>query len=186
MSSENPGPADVPPSAQQPPNPPSPSYEAVSRSCVSCGRSINFDTNVCPYCGHDYRFIAAPEEPQQRSAKPVLGGVLIIVAGVLALIMAISFIVLDPQDLEDLDNQQLRDSGITYSDLDEMLGICGVIEIVFGAIAIIGGLFAVTRKHFALAVVGGIFGLISIGFLIGALLGLIGLVLVVISRDEFG
>ncbi len=141
---------------------------------------------MCPYCGHDYRFIAAPTEPQQRSAKPVLGGVLIIVAGVLALVMAISFIMLDPQDLEELDNQQLRDSGITFSDLDEILGICGVIEIIFGTIAIIGGLFAVTRKHFALAVIGGIFGLISIGFLIGGLLGLIGLVLVVISRDEFG
>lgn len=25
------------------------------RHCVSCGRSIPSDANVCPYCGHDYR-----------------------------------------------------------------------------------------------------------------------------------
>lgn len=24
------------------------------RYCVNCGRSIPFDANVCPYCGHDY------------------------------------------------------------------------------------------------------------------------------------
>jgi hypothetical protein len=141
---------------------------------------------VCPYCGHDYRFIAAPEAPRQQSAKPLLGGILIIIAGVLSLVMAISFIVMDSQDLENLNSQQLRDSGLTIADLEEMLGICGLIEIVFGVIAIIGGLFAIARKHFGLAIVGGIFGLIGIGFLIGGVLGLIGLVLIIISRDEFG
>jgi hypothetical protein len=185
MSSENPGQAEMPPSAQPPSYTQTPTYTQASRSCVSCGRTINWDSNVCPYCGHDYRFIAAPAAPQQRSAKPLLGGILIIVAGVLALAMAVSFIVLDPHDIENLDYQQLRDSGITATDLDEILGICGAIEIVFGAIAIIGGVFAVMRKHFALAVVGGIFGLIGIGFLVGGLLGLIGLVLIVISRSEF-
>jgi hypothetical protein len=25
------------------------------RNCVSCGRSISWYANVCPYCGHDYR-----------------------------------------------------------------------------------------------------------------------------------
>jgi len=25
------------------------------RNCVSCGRSIAWDANVCPYCGRDYR-----------------------------------------------------------------------------------------------------------------------------------
>jgi len=31
------------------------------RHCVSCGRSIGDDANVCPYCGHDYRFKAGPQ-----------------------------------------------------------------------------------------------------------------------------
>lgn len=34
---------------------------ATTRNCVSCGRSISWDANVCPYCGHDYRMaMAAP------------------------------------------------------------------------------------------------------------------------------
>lgn len=26
------------------------------RFCTSCGRTIQFDANVCPYCGHDFRW----------------------------------------------------------------------------------------------------------------------------------
>jgi len=25
-----------------------------SRNCVKCGRSIPWDANLCPYCGHDF------------------------------------------------------------------------------------------------------------------------------------
>lgn len=46
---------------------------AGARHCVSCGRSIAWDANVCPYCGHDYRFqaYAGSEYPQ---AEPISGG----------------------------------------------------------------------------------------------------------------
>lgn len=30
------------------------------RNCVSCGRSISWEANVCPYCGKDYRYQAFP------------------------------------------------------------------------------------------------------------------------------
>jgi hypothetical protein len=33
------------------------------RNCVSCGRSISWDANVCPYCGHDYRVQAYAGQP---------------------------------------------------------------------------------------------------------------------------
>jgi len=34
-----------------------PGSERIShlRFCVSCGRSIDFEANACPYCGHDFR-----------------------------------------------------------------------------------------------------------------------------------
>lgn len=35
--------------------------------CVSCGRSIQWDANVCPYCGHDYRYQAQYGKPEQIS-----------------------------------------------------------------------------------------------------------------------
>ena len=31
-----------------------------TRSCVSCGRAIAWDVNVCPYCGHDFRVQTSP------------------------------------------------------------------------------------------------------------------------------
>jgi Double zinc ribbon len=30
------------------------------RNCVSCGRSLPWEANVCPYCGMDYRYQALP------------------------------------------------------------------------------------------------------------------------------
>jgi hypothetical protein len=41
----------------------------ATRQCVSCGRSIDWNYNVCPYCGHDYRYIA-----EQPGPRPVSGG----------------------------------------------------------------------------------------------------------------
>jgi uncharacterized protein with PQ loop repeat len=39
-----------------------------TRNCVSCGRSISWDANVCPYCGHDYRMqMMAPQQTAQIS-----------------------------------------------------------------------------------------------------------------------
>jgi predicted RNA-binding Zn-ribbon protein involved in translation (DUF1610 family) len=34
------------------------------RNCVSCGRSISWDANVCPYCGHDFRAQAYASQPR--------------------------------------------------------------------------------------------------------------------------
>ena len=61
----------------------------------------------------------------------------------------------------------------------------GGVFVVFGIIAILGGIFAIQRKHFAIALVGAIFGLIGIGFVIGSVLGLIGLILIAVGRKEF-
>lgn len=39
-----------------------------SRYCVSCGRSIAWDANVCPYCGHDYRYPANAQVQEHISS----------------------------------------------------------------------------------------------------------------------
>ena len=33
-----------------------PVQQSVERHCVACGRTIDSNVNVCPYCGHDYRY----------------------------------------------------------------------------------------------------------------------------------
>jgi hypothetical protein len=163
--------------------PPPPPAESSVRMCVSCGRKIDFASNVCPYCGHDYRMPAYAPVQKHKSAMPVVGGVLILIAGLLAIGMGLMYLALDVN--------QLEDSGVTLppevstQDLQNILYICGAVVLIFGIIALLGGVFAIQRKSFVLAVCGGIFGMIGIGFLFGAVLSLIGLILVLVSRHEF-
>ena len=160
------------------------SVPGTTRTCVSCGRAISFDANVCPYCGHDYRmptYAMAP--PVQKSMMPVAGGVLILVAGILAIVMGVFYLALDPSEIENLGATIPPE--ISDEDLQNVMYICGSLCVIFGVIAAIGGFFGLTRRHFALGIVGGIFGLLGIGFLLGSLLALIGLILIAVSRKEF-
>jgi hypothetical protein len=51
------------------------SGSSATRNCVSCGRSISWDANVCPYCGHDYRmqsFAPTNAAPQMSDGMKIL------------------------------------------------------------------------------------------------------------------
>jgi hypothetical protein len=121
--------------------------------------------------------------PKPRSSKPVIAGVLIIIAGLAALAMGLFYMVLDVGTIED--SGVALPPEVTIEDIQSVLVVCGAVLIVFAAIAIVGGYFAIQRKHFFISVAGAVFGLLGIGFLLGALLALIGLILVAISRQEF-
>jgi predicted nucleic acid-binding Zn ribbon protein len=47
-----------------------------TRNCVACGRAIDWQANVCPYCGHDFRQVMAG--PQQGTGKKAFKGSLAI------------------------------------------------------------------------------------------------------------
>lgn len=152
-----------------------------TRQCVSCGRAIDFAANVCPYCGRDYRVPAfAPSKP--KSLKPVVGGILIVIAALAALFMGLLVLTIGQADMQ---GTGTLPEDMTWEDVEAVLGTCGIIVIVFGVIALLGGFFGIMRKHFALAIIGGIFGLLGIGFVIGSVLALVGLILVAMSKDEF-
>lgn len=140
---------------------------APTRNCVSCGRSISWDANVCPYCGHDYRMTMAGTPPQKKeSAMPVIGGILILIVGIIylgagGLIAAAG-------------------GSVIWLDVEgsEFAVACGVIVLLLGVLVLMGGIFAIQRRHFGLALVAGILALPSV-------LGIIGLILVIVARDEF-
>jgi len=125
----------------------------------------------------------ATAPPPKKSALPVAGGILIIVAGLLAVAMGVFYLALDVSEL--------RDSGVTIpgdvsdEDLQNVLSLCGALAMVFGLVAVVGGIFGMMRKNFALGIVGGIFGMLGVGFAFGALLAIIGLILIALSRKEF-
>jgi len=121
--------------------------------------------------------------PVRRSGTPVAGGVLVVIAGVLALAQAALLLTYSVADLES--TGIALPPGVTPTDLLDIVRGCGVLEIVLGAIALVGGVFAIQRRHFGLSIAGGLTGMFAIGLTFGGILGLIGLILIAISRKEF-
>ena len=154
--------------------------EGSSRMCVSCGRSIAMDANVCQHCGHDFRAPAPVEK--KKTALPVIGGALILIAGILGLVVGGVMLAIDA---EDLDQWGVDVAGVTDV-VEDILTACGAILVVLSLITALGGVFGIMRKHWGIAVVGGVLGLFVIGpFGLGSVLALVGLILVAVSRKEF-
>lgn len=65
--------------------------------------------------------------------------------------------------------------------------VCGIVFMIFGILALLGGIMSVTRKSWAMALIGSIFGLFCLGLLFfeASILSIIALILIAISKDEF-
>ncbi len=151
---------------------------STDRMCVSCGRSIAMDANVCQHCGHDFRAPVPVEK--KKTIIPVIGGALVIVAGIMGLFLGG---VLLAVDFDELDQYGLD---IATDMLEDILTVCGTIIIILSLIVVLGGFFGVMRKHWGIALVGAILGLFVIGpLMLGSVFSLIGLILIAVSRKEF-
>ncbi len=154
--------------------------ESTDRMCVSCGRSIAMDANVCQHCGHDFRAPAPVPAEKKKTFIPVVGGALVIVAGIMGLFLGG---VLLAVDFDELDQYGLD---IATDMIEDILTVCGTIIIILSLIVVLGGFFGVMRKHWGIALVGAILGLFVIGpLMLGTLFSLIGLILIAVSRKEF-
>ncbi len=141
-----------------------------TRNCVACGKSIAWDANVCPYCGHDYRGQAQAAPPKKKGILPVVGGVLVLIAGLVEIISG-GFLISSGEFVGGLD---------LGTGLHNILTVCGAIWLILGLVAILGGIVAIQRKHFGLAILGAILGLG--GYFI---FGLIGIILIAVGKDDF-
>jgi hypothetical protein len=152
---------------------------------VKCGKSIAFDANVCPYCGHDYRAVMAgpAAAPHEKGVLSIVGGILILIAGIMGLAMGGLFMAINTSDFSKYGLGTV--SGLEDT-LHNILLVCGAIFIILGLIAIVGGIMGVRRKSWGLAVLGGVLGLfILTPYMIGSLVALVGLILVAVSKKDF-
>jgi len=155
--------------------------------CTWCGRQVNATTLYCPYCGKN------PRGPWEGGSRPdytsdsgesyevsrggnasgvlVLGGVMAILAGVLALGQGIIY--------------ATAASAVSYLPGSGSICFCGGLDALFGLGSIAGGIMAIRRSSFALALAGAIVGMLGLGLLIGGLFGLIALICIAVSRQEF-
>jgi len=140
------------------------------------------DANVCQHCGHDFRAPAEGPAPPKKTVIPVIGGALIMVAGIMGLALGGILLAID---VEDLDAYGMDVAGVTDV-IDDIMNVCGIIVIILSLVVVLGGVLGLLRKSWGLAIVGGVLGLFVIGpFMLGSLFALIGLILVGVSRKEF-
>ena len=131
------------------------------RHCVGCGRVIQWDCNVCQYCGHDYR--AKPKEEEAKGTDNLLvGSILTILAGVLSIL----FLTLAVVDVDDIGNREM---------------ILVVMVYAFAVLAVLGGISGLARMSFPFSVFGAACGIVGPAFFFG----IPGLVLIAKSAREF-
>lgn len=142
------------------------STQGKTRNCVSCGRAIAWDANVCQYCGYDYRQPAPGTVKKEKGVLPIVGGILILIPA-LGYLWTGAVLATGGQAMFDL-----------FFGVSGILTLCGVIVLILGIIALLGGIFAIMRKFWGLALLGGI-------FVIPSILGLIGMILIAVSHKDF-
>lgn len=109
----------------------------------------------------------------KRSGILTAGGVLAIISGVIGIILGILFIANGEVIAEYL--------GLTQSFDDSVRVFSGIVSIVIGLVAVMGGGYALGKNNFLFTLLGGgVCGLLSSG-----LLGILALVFIAISRKEF-
>lgn len=124
-----------------------------------------------------------PQQPKQTSSKPLIGGILLLIAGLLGLITWASALAIDQSMIQTV---LPPESPITADQLQSVLTTCGIIGAALSIFTVAGGIVALRRKAWGLAVIGGILGLFTIGpLLLGSIISLIGLIIIAISRSDF-
>jgi hypothetical protein len=77
---------------------------AATRNCVSCGRSISWDANVCPYCGHDYRMqmMAPMQGPQISDGMKILLYIVSFLFSIVGIIIGVYYLTKSEQEYKDV------------------------------------------------------------------------------------
>ena len=111
-----------------------------------------------------------------KTWKPMVGGILLVIAGVIAVVEWALLTAVLAAFLSFIPGV----SGIVF--------VCGAIGVIFGLIALLGGIMAIRRRMWGIAMVGSILGLFTIGFAVffeTSILSLIALILIAMSKKEF-
>lgn len=123
------------------------------------------------------------QEQKKPSNKPLIAGILLIIAGLLGILTWSAALALESSMIESV---LPPDVPITVEQLQSFLTICGIIGCIVSVFTLTGGIVALKRKAWGLAIVGSILGLFTIGpALLGSILSLIGLIFLVMSRKDF-
>ena len=132
------------------------------------------------------------QQPSNKSSKPLIAGILLMIAGGLSILMWLSLAAMDVSFIETFIMPELglapeyESIALSAESIKELFVICGTVGFFLSVFAILGGIMSVRRQLWGLVLAGGILGLFTIGpVFISSILSLIAIILVAISRKEF-
>ncbi len=124
-----------------------------------------------------------------KSPIPMIAGILLIIAGILAFLFWIQFFTIDVATLEsliDISQFEQINPSISSEQIVEFLNTCAIIGCIIVVFTILGGILSLKRKLWGIALACSIIGLFSLGILLfSSVLSLIAMILLIISRKEF-
>lgn len=155
------------------------------KECPRCSRTLIDEVETCPTCG--YSFINEVGQSKERSSKPTIAGILMMIAAVMGILLSIMLLsgYWDIQTMMET-SQNVGDFEGQGQLFETILNVCAVIIFCLGLVEFIGGLYVIKRKSWAIGVIGALGGVFILGFLMtSSVLSIIALILILISKDEF-
>ena len=129
------------------------------------------------------------QKKSDRSSFPIIAGVILIIAGTLALISFVQVFLVDVNTIEsimDIAQIQTSDVNITSAQVKEFMNTCAVVGCIISVFAILGGILSFRKKLWGMALACAIIGLFSFGPLfVSSILSFIALILIAFSKQEF-
>jgi len=137
------------------------------------------------------------QQPSKKTSKPTIAGILLIIAGIIAILFFIQIVMVDDSAIQSVYNStqsQLTqlNANMTQEQLKQGFVICGTVGCIMAVLSILGGVLALKRKIWGLALVVSIpqslLGIIVPGFsllFMSGIMALVGLLLIAFSRREF-
>jgi hypothetical protein len=123
-------------------------------------------------------------EPK-KDLKPLIAGVLLIIAGLMSILTWIAVFSID-YSMIDISILETQNMTITTEQLQSIMSICATIGIILSIFPLLGGILSIQKKLWGGALAGSIIGLFTVGpIFLSSILSLISLILLIITRNQF-
>jgi hypothetical protein len=124
-------------------------------------------------------------ESNKDDKKPLIAGILLIIAGIMAILTWVAVFSID-YTLIDLSMIETQNVTISTEQLQSILSICATLGIILSIFPLIAGILSIQKKLWGGALAGSIIGLFTIGpVFLSSLLSLISLILLFLAKSEF-
>lgn len=124
-------------------------------------------------------------EKNKSNPKPLIAGILLIIACIISVVIWAPVMVVDVVMLENVSNlSQLQeiDPSFTIQDFKSFMSACALIGIVLSVFPLLGGILSISKKLWGIALASSIIGLFTV---FGSIPSLIAMILLIISRQNF-